>query len=165
MIHAELNAGRVTRLATIARFREDRLGRRAPDLAERQQMMLDVAERLATLMGSFHDGLSATRQSRAEAAAALHDRLDSFASDLSAATRENLSRMAAARAAQAETDRAARADFLTGLRADVERIVSEDFGLAAGSVVASVDDFATGMMGGMMDGMPDPEDAASEPLE
>lgn len=123
----EIQHTRTTRQAAVGRFRRNRLARRDMDLAERQSLLLRVAERLVVIMDETHTFLADTRERRLKEEQALRKELAGFHLNLSKDTISTLLQVRDARAHQAETDRSTRADYLRKLRDDVVHIVSEDF--------------------------------------
>ena len=125
---------RTTRQASVGRFRATRLSRRADDLAERQSAILKAAERVVEIVGEVDQALADTREfveatttDRKAWGDRLRSELAQFDLDLSNGTKARLAELLARRRERAKSDHADRQAFMNGLRAEVVRIVSEDF--------------------------------------
>ncbi len=129
-------SARRSRQQAVGRFREARLARRADDLAERQSMFLDAAERVMELTQANRDMIAGYREARASAAEALRHALAAQAGALRDASRADIARNGEARAALGDAGRNGRAAFVASLREDVARIVTEDFGPSRPGAVA-----------------------------
>ncbi|MEM1266467.1 MAG: hypothetical protein AAGI50_10670 [Pseudomonadota bacterium] len=122
---------RTTRLAAIARFRQDRLAAQPSNLARRQDAFLDVVEEVSSLIRQAQDNLSDQARARALAAVEQRARLQAFHEDLVSRTRSRLAEDRQSRAAAAEIYRTEAARHRVELAADVRRIVAADFGVVA----------------------------------
>ena len=118
---------RVTRQAAIGRFRDTRLARRETDLAARQKAILAIAEQVTRVVEGTQKTLGETARDRRAWGDTLRADLARSHLSLSEAMATSLSESSRLRALVAEKDRGDRADFIEKLRAEVVRIVSDDF--------------------------------------
>ena len=118
---------RTTRQPAVGRFRRARLAKRDLDLAERQALLLKVAERLVQVMTETHDFIADAREQRQSWKERLRTELAGFRVSLREDTIASLTQFQSKRLSSAETDQAKRASDLEKLRDDVVRIVSADF--------------------------------------
>ena len=121
------SSARVTRQAAVGRFRDTRLARRDSDLAERQKTLLAVAEQVTRIVEGTQRTLSETACDRRTWGETLRSDLARSHVSLSETMATALAESSRLRALVAEKDRGDRAAFVEKLRAEVVRIVSEDF--------------------------------------
>ncbi|MEM9431951.1 MAG: hypothetical protein AAGA32_21110 [Pseudomonadota bacterium] len=122
---------RTTRLAAIARFRHNRVVAQPSNLARRQEAFLDVVEEVSSLIRQAQKNLADQARVRARAAVEQRARLQAFREDLALKTRSRLVEDRQSRAAATALYRTEAARHRVDLAADVRRIVTADFGVAA----------------------------------
>ncbi|MEM6678401.1 MAG: hypothetical protein AAF675_11080 [Pseudomonadota bacterium] len=115
-----LSMTRTTRSRAVARFRRERLGRRAGDLEERQRGILQACEKVSDLTTDTTDQMAALRQERSATAQKLRADLHEHNTRL----RNDIAGMISQLSRSRDISRRAQ---LSDLRQEVMRIVTEDF--------------------------------------
>ena len=116
-----------SRSRAVARLRKDRLDRRATDLIVRQSMIIAVTERVVELVAETQDALAELTSDRTAWSKALRDDLAAHQLELSKEVMEKLASTHESRLEKAPNSKSERQAFVTELKADVVRIVTEDF--------------------------------------